>query len=87
MCNKIKYPLFFIAFFLFFSNLVSAQIKITSIQIEGNRRTKPYIILRELPYHEGDMISKDSLVILFLKSKILETKQGYFQTLRKYIFR
>lgn len=64
MCNKIKYPLFFIAFFLFFSNLVSAQIKITSIQIEGNRKTKPYIILRELPYHEGDMISKDSLAIL-----------------------
>lgn len=64
MCNKIKYPLFFIAFFLFFSNLVSAQIKISSIQIEGNRRTKPYIILRELPYHEGDIISKDSLAIL-----------------------
>jgi outer membrane protein assembly factor BamA len=64
MCNKIKYPLFFIAFFLFFSNLVSAQIKITSIQIEGNRKTKPYIILRELPYHEGDIISKDSLAIL-----------------------
>jgi hypothetical protein len=63
MCNKIKYPLFFIAFFLFFSNLVSAQIKITSIQIEGNRRTKPYIILRELPYHEGDIIPKDSIAI------------------------
>jgi outer membrane protein assembly factor BamA len=63
MCNKIKYQLFFTAFFLFFSNLVSAQIKISSIQIEGNRRTKPYIILRELPYHEGDLISKDSLAI------------------------
>jgi hypothetical protein len=63
MCNKIKYPLFFIAFFLFFSNLVSAQIKISSIQIEGNRRTKPYIILRELPYHEGDIIPKDSIAI------------------------
>ena len=64
MCNKIKYQLFFIASFLFFSNLVSAQIKITAIQIEGNRRTKPYIILRELPYHEGDIIPKDSLAIL-----------------------
>jgi hypothetical protein len=63
MCNKIKYPLFFIAFFLFFSNFVSAQIKITSIQIEGNRKTKPYIILRELPYHEGDIIPKDSIAI------------------------
>ena len=63
MCNKIKYLLFFTASFLFFSNFVSAQIKISSIQIEGNRRTKPYIILRELPYHEGDIISKDSLAI------------------------
>ena len=63
MCNKIKYPLFFIAFFLFFSNFVSAQIKISSIQIEGNRKTKPYIILRELPYHEGDIIPKDSIAI------------------------
>ena len=63
MCNKIKYPLFFIAFFLFFSNLVSAQIKISSIQIEGNKRTKPYIILRELLYHEGDILPKDSLAI------------------------
>jgi outer membrane protein assembly factor BamA len=63
MCNKRKYLLFFIASFLFFSNLVSAQIKITSIQIEGNKKTKPYIILRELPYHEGDIIPKDSIAI------------------------
>jgi outer membrane protein assembly factor BamA len=63
MCNKIKYLLFFTASFLFFSNLVSAQIKISSIQITGNKKTKPYIILRELPYHEGDILSKDSLAI------------------------
>jgi len=63
MCNKIKYLLFFTAFFLFFSNLVSAQIKISSIQITGNKKTKPYIILRELPFHEGDRIPKDSLAI------------------------
>jgi hypothetical protein len=64
MCNKLKYLLFFILSFLFFSNLVSAQIKISSIQIEGNKKTKPYIILRELPYHMGDYINKDSLAIL-----------------------
>jgi len=51
MFNKIKYLLFFTASFLFFSNLVSAQIKISSIQITGNKKTKPYIILRELPFH------------------------------------
>jgi outer membrane protein assembly factor BamA len=63
MCNKIKYLLFFTTFFLFFSNLVTAQIKISAIQIEGNKKTKPYIILRELPYHEGAIIPKDSLAI------------------------
>jgi len=63
MCNKIKYLLFFTASFLFFSNLLSAQIKISSIQIQGNKKTKPYIILRELPYHEGDIIPRDSLTI------------------------
>jgi len=64
MCNKIKYLLFFTASFLFFSNLVSAQIKISSIQITGNKKTKPYIILRELPFHESDIISRDSLAII-----------------------
>jgi outer membrane protein assembly factor BamA len=64
MSNKIKYLLFFNAFILFFSNLVSAQIKISSIQIEGNKKTKAYIILRELPIHQGDFISKDSLANL-----------------------
>ena len=66
MCNKIKF-IFFIFFFL--SNLVSAQIKISSIQIEGNKKTKSYIILRELSYHEGDFIAKDSLAILNLAAE------------------
>ena len=63
MCNKVKF-VFLVFNFLFFSNFVSAQIKISSIQIEGNKKTKSYIILRELPYHQGDYISKDSLAIL-----------------------
>ena len=64
MCNKAKYLLFLITTFLFFSTAVTAQVKIAAIQIEGNKKTKPYIILRELPYHEGDYISKDSLTLL-----------------------
>ncbi len=64
MCNKAKYLLFLITTFLFFSTAVTAQVKIAAIQIEGNKKTKPYIILRELLYHEGDYISKDSLTLL-----------------------
>ena len=63
MCNKVKF-VFLVFNFLIFSNFVSAQIKISSIQIEGNKKTKSYIILRELPYHQGDDIPKDSLAIL-----------------------
>ena len=63
MCNKVKF-VFLVFNFLIFSNFVSAQIKISSIQIEGNKKTKSYIILRELPYQQGDDIPKDSLAIL-----------------------
>ena len=43
---------------------LKAQIRINAIQVEGNNRTKNYILLRELPYHVGDQINKDSLSIL-----------------------
>jgi outer membrane protein assembly factor BamA len=37
-------------------------VHINSINIEGNQKTKKYIILRELPYHVGDNVNKDSLI-------------------------
>jgi len=43
---------------------VQAQIKISAIEITGNKKTRAYVILRELPFKVGDSISKDSLVIL-----------------------
>jgi hypothetical protein len=43
---------------------VQAQIKISAIEITGNKKTRDYIILRELPFKVGDIISKDSLVTL-----------------------
>ena len=61
MFNKTKHVLFI--GLLFFTCLAgsNAQVKISDIEIEGNRKTKNYIILRELPYHIGDDIAKDSL--------------------------
>lgn len=55
--------------FLFVSLLLSfstgfAQIKINAIHIDGNAKTKSYIIARELPYHVGDMVANDSLNLL-----------------------
>ena len=52
MCNKAKYLLFLITTFLFFSTAVTAQVKIAAIQIEGNKKTKPYIILREFLFFQ-----------------------------------
>lgn len=56
-------------FFLFFSFLwlsvisIKAQnLSIQSIHIEGNVKTKEYILLRELPFHKGDLLAKDSLI-------------------------
>ena len=41
-----------------------AQLKIASIEVEGNNKTKSYIIFRELPYRVGDVIAQDSLAKL-----------------------
>ena len=43
---------------------VHAQIKISAIEITGNKKTRDYIVKRELPYQVGDLLSKDSLIIL-----------------------
>jgi hypothetical protein len=43
---------------------VHAQVKISAIEIIGNKKTRNFIITRELPYKVGDLVSKDSLVSL-----------------------
>lgn len=40
------------------------QVKIGAISVEGNNKTKSYILFRELPYRVGDIISLDSLAKL-----------------------
>ena len=64
MFNKTKHSFFLVILFFFCIESVYAQIKISSIVVEGNKQTKEYIILRELPYHVGDFVSKDSLSYL-----------------------
>jgi len=56
-----KHAFFLVILFCFFTECMQAQIKIAAIDIEGNKKTKDYIILRELPFHVGDLIAKDSL--------------------------
>ena len=51
----------FILFFFVVQLKTSAQKIIANIDIEGNGKTKSYIILRELPYHAGQIIAADSI--------------------------
>ena len=48
---------------------VPAQIKISTIEITGNKKTKDYIVKRELPYKVGDLLSKDNLDSLNIVSQ------------------
>ena len=64
MFNKIVHKLTFVFFFLVIYLQTSAQYKIAGIQIQGNVRTKSYILLRELPYQVGSEFPVDSLEAL-----------------------
>lgn len=61
-----KQLLFFLLFICALGNATQgfSQLKITAIDIEGNVKTKSYILYRELPYHAGDIVSADSLTHL-----------------------
>ena len=50
--------------FIFIGQISYAQVKISAIEITGNKKTRDYIIKRELPYQVGDLLSQDSLITL-----------------------
>ena len=64
MFNSFRFLFLFLFSLICVSANLKAQVRINTIQLEGNNRTKNYILLRELPYHVGDQINKDSLIIL-----------------------
>ena len=67
--------------FIFIGQISYAQVQIGAIEISGNKKTRDYIVKRELPYKVGDFLSKtelDSLNIvaqqqLFNTTLFLET--------------
>ena len=56
----------------------TAHFTVRNIQIEGNKRTKPYIILRELNFHENEQYALHQLVEKFRKAKIQLMNSGLF---------
>jgi len=69
------YLLFAVIIFASIQHKVNAQYEITGIHIEGNTKTKSYIISRELPYHVGSLLSNDSIAILntLAKQQLINT--------------
>ena len=53
----------------------NGQYKITKIDIEGNVKTKSYVILRELPYQVNSILSEDSIAQLntLAKQQLINT--------------
>lgn len=47
----------------------SANVIITSLNVTGNKHTKTYIILRELPFKTGDTLQKQSLAKTLLQAR------------------
>ncbi len=64
MFKFLKYSFIFLLILLVGTRKVHAQSTISAIDVEGNHKTKEYIIYRELPYKVGDILSKDSIVLL-----------------------
>ena len=66
---KRLYSLFF--FFIgIFSFLFSQQkVYLQQIDIEGNKRTKASVILREMTIHIGDSLEKDNLSAILLRNQ------------------
>ena len=73
-------PICVLVIFLFGIKFQSnAQYTIGQITVEGNIKTKPNIIKRELPYYEGSFVTADSLPILntIAKQQLINTALFY----------
>ncbi len=73
MSGLSNYFNFFIALailFLYGPSLSSQTVTISEIAIQGNNRTKNYIILRELSFSQGDTVSESSLPAKLEQSRL-----------------
>ncbi|MDR2471997.1 MAG: hypothetical protein LBD53_00340 [Tannerella sp.] len=61
MTNR-KILLLVIQVFMFCGNLFATDICISGIAISGNKQTKEFTILRELPFSVGDVMPEDKLI-------------------------
>lgn len=63
------------SFELFSQSESNKSVKIQDIQISGNKRTKEYIILREIQFNKGDTINEDDF-----KEKLIKSTQNIQNT-------
>jgi outer membrane protein assembly factor BamA len=48
--------------FIIYANIFASDFCISDIRISGNKKTKDFTILRELPFRKGDVIALDDLI-------------------------
>jgi outer membrane protein assembly factor BamA len=66
----------FVFCFLLLSNFLSWSqdttdfLKIRTIYIEGNKKTKPFVILREMTVHEGDSFPTKDMGVVLLQNRL-----------------
>jgi outer membrane protein assembly factor BamA len=67
ICLYMKYIFTIILYFLLIlpSFAQTQALRITGIEIEGNKKTKAKVILRELTFHEGDTLNLDNRATFF----------------------
>jgi len=62
--------------FIFIGQIGYAQVKISAIEITGNKKTRDYIVKRELPYKVGDLLSKKPEIILLKESCLIKLRNN-----------
>ena len=91
LCVSLTYKLLLAGIFFFFganlfsqtTNAVSGKFVVDTITITGNKKTNHRIILRELNFHQGDLLSKDELETACLRSQqnLMNTSLFVFDTI------
>ena len=61
--------------FIFANPALAQKFFIRKIEVEGNKKTKSYIILREINFHQNDSLTYDEL-----KNKFSESKKNLYNT-------
>ncbi|MFN0202963.1 MAG: POTRA domain-containing protein, partial [Bacteroidia bacterium] len=64
-----NYVVWLIVFFTYYFSSFAQSITVENIEITGNKRTRNYVILREMTFVEGDTLSKTTISEVFKRNQ------------------